>query len=50
MPQPKVAICAVARTPIGKFMGALSGFTAVELGVLAVGKSAVVQVSTRPRV
>jgi acetyl-CoA C-acetyltransferase len=36
MPQPKVAICAVARTPIGKFMGALSGFTAVELGVLAV--------------
>jgi acetyl-CoA C-acetyltransferase len=38
MPQPKVAICAVARTPIGKFMGALSGFTAVELGVLAVGE------------
>jgi acetyl-CoA C-acetyltransferase len=36
MPQPKVAICAVARTPIGKFMGALSGFTAVELGVLTV--------------
>ena len=36
MPQPKVAICAVARTPIGKFMGSLSGFTAVELGVLAV--------------
>jgi len=36
MPQPKVAICAVARTPIGKFMGALSGFSAVELGVLAV--------------
>lgn len=36
MPQPKVAICAVARTPIGKFMGTLSGFTAVELGVLAV--------------
>ena len=36
MPQPKVAICAVARTPIGKFMGALSGFSAVELGVFAV--------------
>ena len=36
MPQPKVAICAVARTPIGKFMGELSGFTAVELGILAV--------------
>ena len=38
MPQPKVAICAVARTPIGKFMGALSGFTAVELGILAVNE------------
>ena len=36
MPQPKVAICAIARTPIGKFMGSLAGFTAVELGVLAV--------------
>ncbi|MCH1528782.1 MAG: hypothetical protein L7S46_03540, partial [Candidatus Poseidoniaceae archaeon] len=36
MPQPKVAICAIARTPIGKFMGALSGFSAVDLGVLAV--------------
>ena len=36
MSKPKVAICGVARTPIGKFMGALSGFTAVELGVLAV--------------
>ena len=36
MPQPKVAICAVARTPIGKFMGSLSGFTAVDLGILTV--------------
>ena len=36
MPQPKVAICAVARTPVGKFMGSLSGFTAVELGILTV--------------
>ena len=36
MPQPKVAICAVARTPIGKFMGSLSSFTAVELGILTV--------------
>ena len=36
MPRPQVAICAVARTPIGKFMGSLSGFTAVDLGVLAV--------------
>ncbi|MBT60290.1 MAG: acetyl-CoA C-acyltransferase [Euryarchaeota archaeon] len=32
----KVAICGVARTPIGKFMGALSSLSAVELGVLAV--------------
>tara|TARA_Y100000766_G_scaffold96845_1_gene82641 strand:+ start:9123 stop:10328 length:1206 start_codon:yes stop_codon:yes gene_type:complete len=36
MSQPKVAICGVARTPIGKFMGALSSMTAVELGTLAV--------------
>lgn len=36
MANSKVAICGVARTPIGKFMGALSGFNAVELGVLAV--------------
>lgn len=36
MPQPRVAICAVARTPIGKFLGSLSGFTAVDLGVLTV--------------
>ncbi|MFL2949808.1 MAG: thiolase family protein [Candidatus Poseidoniaceae archaeon] len=33
MPQPRVAICAIARTPIGKFLGSLSGFTAVDLGV-----------------
>ena len=36
MGQPRVAICAVARTPIGSFMGSLSSFSAVELGVLAV--------------
>ena len=36
MSQPKVAICGVARTPIGKFMGTLSGMTAVDLGILAV--------------
>ncbi len=36
MSQPQVAICGVARTPIGKFMGALSSMTAVELGTLAV--------------
>ena len=36
MSKPKVAICGVARTPIGKFMGALSGMKAVDLGVLAV--------------
>lgn len=36
MSQPKAVICAVARTPIGKFMGALSSMSAVELGILSV--------------
>ena len=36
MTLPRVAICAVARTPIGKFMGTLSNFSAVELGILSV--------------
>ena len=36
MSQPRVAICGVARTPIGKFMGSLSKFSAVDLGVLTV--------------
>ena len=36
MGQPQAVICAVARTPIGKFMGALSTMTAVDLGVLSV--------------
>ena len=36
MSQPKVVICAVARTPIGKFMGAFSSMTAVDLGVRTV--------------
>ena len=36
MGQSKVAICAVARTPIGSFMGTLSSFSAVDLGILAV--------------
>ena len=36
MSRPKVAICGVARTPIGKFMGTLSSMSAVDLGVLAV--------------
>ena len=36
MPLPRVAICAVARTPIGKLMGTLSSFSAVELGILTV--------------
>lgn len=36
MSQPKVAICGVARTPIGKFMGALTSMSAVDLGILAV--------------
>jgi len=32
----RIAICGVARTPIGKFRGSLSNFSAVELGVLTV--------------
>ncbi|DAC53350.1 MAG TPA: acetyl-CoA C-acyltransferase [Candidatus Poseidoniales archaeon] len=36
MAQPQAVICAVARTPIGKFMGALSSMSAVDLGVLTV--------------
>ena len=36
MSQPKAVICAVARTPIGKFMGTLSSMSAVDLGVLSV--------------
>ena len=33
---PRVAICGVARTPIGKYRGSLSNYSAVELGILAV--------------
>ena len=36
MSQPKAVICAVARTPIGKFMGAFSSMTAVDLGARTV--------------
>lgn len=36
MTQPKAVICAVARTPIGKFMGAFSSMTAVDLGARTV--------------
>ena len=36
MAQPQAVICAVARTPIGKFMGTLSSMSAVDLGVLSV--------------
>ena len=36
MAQPKAVICSVARTPIGKFMGAFASMKAVDLGVLAV--------------
>jgi acetyl-CoA C-acetyltransferase len=36
MSQPQAVICAVARTPIGKFMGTLASLQAVDLGVLAV--------------
>tara|TARA_B100001094_G_C18190298_1_gene806699 strand:+ start:990 stop:2135 length:1146 start_codon:yes stop_codon:yes gene_type:complete len=33
---PRVAICGVARTPIGKFRGSLSNLSAIELGVRSV--------------
>lgn len=36
MAQPRAVICGVARTPIGKFLGSLSHFSAVDLGVLTV--------------
>ena len=36
MSQPQAVICGVARTPIGKFLGSLSSFTAVELGIFSV--------------
>ena len=36
MTQPQAVICAVARTPIGKFMGSLSSLSAVDLGVATV--------------
>jgi acetyl-CoA C-acetyltransferase len=36
MRQPEPVICAVARTPIGKFLGGLSSMSAVDLGVVAV--------------
>ena len=32
----RVAICGVARTPIGKFRGSLSNLSAVELGIRSV--------------
>ena len=35
---PRVAICGVARTPIGKFRGSLSNLTAVELGIRSVSE------------
>ncbi len=36
MGQPQAVICAVARTPIGKFMGAYASLSAVDLGVMTV--------------
>ena len=36
MAQPEPVICAVARTPIGKFLGSLSTMSAVDLGIVAV--------------
>src|SRR4051794_2353934 len=32
----EIVIVSAARTPVGKFQGALSGFTATELGAIAV--------------
>lgn len=36
MSETDVVICAVARTPIGRFRGALRNYSAVELGIMAV--------------
>ena len=33
---PQAVICAYARTPFGKYHGALSGYSATELGAMAV--------------
>lgn len=35
----EIVIVSATRTPVGKFMGALSGFSATELGAIAVGES-----------
>ncbi len=35
---PEPVICAYARTPIGKYRGSLSGYSATELGAMAVGE------------
>ena len=35
---PDAVICGYARTPFGKFRGALSGYSAVELGIMAVSE------------
>ena len=48
MKQPQAVICAVARTPIGKFMGTLSSMSAVDLGVLAV-KELLVRANVEPQ-
>ena len=36
MANTEVVICAVARTPVGRFRGALREYSAVELGILSV--------------
>src|SRR5213082_1518474 len=41
-------ILAGARTPVGKFMGALSGFSAVDLGVIA-ARAAIERASLDPQ-
>ena len=35
---PDAVICGYARTPFGKFRGALSAYSAVELGIMAVSE------------
>ena len=44
---PQAVICAYARTPVGKHRGALSGFSATELGTLA-GKELLQRVGIDP--
>ena len=38
-PERQPVVCAVARTPVGRFRGGLRGYTAVELGALAAAEA-----------